>query len=144
MKKDDYIKIVAVNNTHRYGYISETREKGFILVISMFDEGESKVAFDAAYNAIIGQSSIDYVSTLTDIEKRMVPLLASGFNTNQIAAEMSINPITVRSHLRTLRIKLHLEDRAQLTAFSPALNSMIIKQAAVDEVIEKCRNQPSN
>lgn len=128
MKVDEYVKIVAVNGNYRYGYISEIKDRGFILVISLFDEGESKVAYDAAHSAIMGIESIDYVSILTEIEKRIVPLLAVGYNTNEIAGEMSISPTTVRAHLRILRIKLHLDDRAQLIAFSQALDSMIKKQ----------------
>jgi len=129
MKIDDYVKIVGVDGNYRYGYIEETHDRGFTLVISLFDEGESKIAYDATYNALTGQEPIDYVSLLTEIEKRLVPLLAAGYNTNEIANEMSIVPTTVRAHLRTLRIKLHLDDRAQLIAFAPALNSMLIKSA---------------
>ena len=132
MKKDDYIKIVATDGNYRYGYISDILDRGFTLVISLFDEGESKVAFDATYAAITGEDSIDYVSILTEIEKRIVPLLSAGYNTNGIAEELSICPTTVRAHLRTLRIKLHLDDRAQLIAFSQALDAMIKKQAEVD------------
>jgi len=136
VKKDDYVIIVAVNGGFRYGYITDILDKGFTVSISLFDEGESKLAFDSAYNAIIGQESIDYVSILTDVEKLLVPFLANGYDTKMIAEKLSTSPITVRTQLRTLRIKLHLENRAQLTAFSPALNSMIIKQAKVDAAVE--------
>ncbi len=136
MKVDDYVKIVAINGDYRYGYITKTLDSGFTMVISMFDEGESKVAYDAAYNAITGQESINYVSILTEVEKRLVPLLAAGYDTKEIADELSISPTTVRAQLRTLRIKLHLDDRAQLVAFSPALKAMIKKQAQVDEAVK--------
>ncbi len=135
MKKDDYVKIVAVTGDYRYGYITDVLDKGSTLGISLFDEGESKIAYDAAYNALRGEAPVDYVSTLTDIEKSIVPMLTAGYNTNEIANEMSINPTTVRAHLRTLRIKLHLDDRAQLNAFSPALEAMIIKRAEVDRAV---------
>ena len=136
MKIDDYVLIGAVDGGYRYGYITDILDKGFTLVISLFDEGESKVAFDAAHEALLGIPSVDYVSILTEAEKRIIPLLSIGCNTNEIASELSINPTTVRAHLRTLRIKLHLDDRAQLIAFSPALNSRIKKQAEVDKGIE--------
>lgn len=128
MKKDDYVKIVGVDANYRYGYISEVSDRGYTLSISLFDEGESKIAYDAAYNVLTGQESIDYVSILTDNEKRIVPLLASGFNTNKIAEELSTSPITVRVQIRTLRIKLQLDDRAQLNAFSQALSLMILNR----------------
>ena len=136
MKKDEYVKIVATNGNYRYGYIESITDKGFILNISLFDEGENKIAYDAAYNTLRGEQATDYVSNLTDIEKHIVPLLAVGCNTNEIADDMVITPTTVRAHLRTLRIKLHLDDRAQLVAFSGALNSMILRQSLVDEAVK--------
>ena len=136
MKKDDYVKIVAVNGDYRYGYIADILDKGFTLDVCLLDEGESKLAYDAAYNALRGEETIDYVSTLTDIEKRIVPLLAAGYDTNKIASEMNIVPTTVRAHLRTLRIKLHLDNRAQLIAFSPALDSRIKKQEEVARAVK--------
>ena len=136
MKKDDYVKIVAVDGNYRYGYISEVQDKGLTLVISMFLEGESKIAYDVASDALAGREPVNYVSNLSDIEKRIIPMLATGHNTKCIADEMSISPSTVRAHLRTLRIKLQLDDRAQLIALSPALDSKIKKQAEIDEVVK--------
>ena len=141
MKKDDYVKIVAVTGDFRYGYITDILDKGFTLDICLFDEGESKIAYDAAYNALRGEETIDYLSTLTDIERQIIPLLAAGFNTNKIAGELSTSPITVRAQLRTLRIKLRLDNRAQLNALSPALDSMIKKQAKVGEEVKNWSNQ---
>ena len=132
MKKDDYVRIVGVDGNFRYGYLSDIRDKGNTLVISLYEEGESKIAYEAAFDALAGVEPIDYVSLLTDIEKRIVPLLAEGKTTNEISVAMTISPVTVRAHLRTLRIKVHLDDRAQLIAFSQALNTMLKKQEAHD------------
>lgn len=129
MKKDGYVKIVAVDGNYRYGYIEKIGERGSILVINMFDEGISKIAYDAASDAIVGQDSIDYISLLTEVEKRIVPLLSAGYNTNEIAAAMSTSPKTVRAQLRTLRIKLRLDTRAQLIAFSGGLDNILRRQA---------------
>ena len=128
MKKNDYVKIVAVNGDYRYGYIISILDQGFTLGISLFDEGESKIAYDMAYNALTGQESINYISLLTETEKRIVLLLSAGYNTNLIADKLSISPSTVRAHLRILRIKLHLDNTNQLRAFSPALASMLAEQ----------------
>jgi len=125
MKKDEYVKIVATNGDYRYGYIESITDQGFILVVNLFEEGESKIAYDAAYDALVGKETIDWVASLTEVEKTVVPLLSIGFNTNEIAKKLSISPTTVRAHLRTLRIKLHLDNREQLIAFSQALNRMI-------------------
>jgi len=128
LKKNDYVKIVAVNGDYRYGYIISILDQGFTLGISLFDEGESKIAYDMAYNALTGQESINYISLLTETEKRIVLLLSAGYNTNLIADKLSISPSTVRAHLRILRIKLHLDNTNQLRAFSPALASMLAEQ----------------
>ena len=129
MKKNDYVKVVGVDGNYRYGFIADILEKGSLLVIDLYDEGESKIAYDTAYESMLGIPPIDYVSLLTETEKRIIPLLSAGYDTNRIANEMSISPTTVRAHLRTLRIKLHLDDRAQLITFSPALDSKIKEQA---------------
>lgn len=129
MKKDDYVKIVAVDGNYRYGYIEKIQERGSVLVISMFEEGLSKIAYDAASDVIVGQEPTDYISLLSEAEKRIVPLLSVGYNTKDIADALSISPTTVRAHLRTLRIKLRLDDRAQLIAFSRGLADMLQKEA---------------
>lgn len=136
MKSDDYVKIVEVTGNFRFGYITKVLDQGETLVITMFGEGESKIAYDLAHDALVGNEPVDWVSILTEIEKRIVPLLATGYTTNEIAREMSISPSTVRAHLRTLRIKLHLDDRVQLIALSQALEPMIEKQAKVDQAVE--------
>ncbi|GAH02146.1 unnamed protein product [marine sediment metagenome] len=134
MKKDDYVKIVAVDGNYRYGYIDEIRDRAFILVISLFDEGESKIAYDAASDAIVGQEPTDYISLLTEAEKRIVPLLSIGYNTNDIATTLSTSPKTVRAQLRTLRIKLHLDTRAQLIAFSRGLDNILRRPACQQNI----------
>lgn len=141
MKVDDYVKIVAIDGNYRYGYISDIHDRGDTLGISLLEEGESKIAYDNAHDALLGQDATDWVSILTDIEKRIVPMLSAGFSTREIADEMSISPTTVRAHLRTLRIKLYLENRAQLVAFSQALAKLIEKQAGVDEAVKEWQNQ---
>lgn len=133
MKTYDYVKIVDVHGDYRYGYIDKIKDKGFTLVISLFDEGESKVAYDAAYNTWTGYASIDYVRVLTNIEKRLISLLAVGFSTAQIAEEMSLSPVTVRAHLRTLRIKLQLDDRVQLIALAPAVARIVEEHGKIAE-----------
>ena len=137
MKQDDYVKIVAIDGNYRYGYIEKIQERGSLLIINMFDEGISKIAYDEASDAICGQEPTNYISILTEAEKRIVPLLSAGYNTKDIATTLSFSPTTVRAHLRVLRIKLHLDDRAQLIAFSRGLDDMLKKQ----EGRETCQNQ---
>ncbi len=129
MKKDDFVKLLSPDGNYRYGYISQVLDKGYTLAISLYNEGESKIAFDAEEGALIGYTAIDYAVLLSEVEKRIVPLLANGNDTRQIAEALSISPVTVRAHLRTLRLKLHLDDRNQLIAFSEGLNTILEEKA---------------
>ena len=121
MKKDEFVKIVATDESYRFGFIQEVAERGYILVISLYDEGDSKIAYDQDHNSIYGVDTPDYLELLSDIEKRIVPLLADRKSTNDIAAEMSLTASTVRTHLNTMKIKMQLKDRAQLSALCQGL-----------------------
>lgn len=143
LNKDDYVKIVGVDNNYRYGYISEIKDSGLTFVISMFEEGESKVQYDAAQAHLFGEPSIDYISPLTNIEKRFISLITTGYTIREMAVLREVTPITVRSQLRTLWLKLQLENRDQLYALAPALDSMLKKQSGVDKEIENWKNHRS-
>lgn len=53
---------------------------------------------------------------LTDREREVVTLIALGYETDQIAAELHISRETVRSHVRNAMSRLHVHTRAQLVA----------------------------
>lgn len=130
MKKDDVILLVLPNGQYRYGYITEAREKGYVLTVSLYEEGESKILFDDAIIVpelaqLTGGQPVDSIPLLTDIEKKLIPLLAAGASTGEIAEKQGISPVTVRSHLRTLRIKLHLENRSQLVAMAQGIEALM-------------------
>lgn len=128
MKKDDFLKLVQPNGDYRYGYIESIEQRGSIVIISLFDEGESKIAFDAEEARVVGDKIPDYIGLLTPTEKEVVPLLAQGLSTKQIAVKMDNAPATVRANLRMLRIKCGLDNRAQLMAMAPALDKMIERE----------------
>lgn len=133
MKKEDYVKVIAVTGDYRYGYIRETRDRGSILVIDLFDEGTSKIAWDNARGEILGIPSLDYVSLLTEAEKKVIPLLAMGLTNKEIAEHLSTSPVTVSSQLRTLRLKLQIETRPQLEAMSISINQKLNGQGSQNE-----------
>lgn len=124
MKKDDYVKIVAPNGNYRYGYISKICDYGTTFVIDLLEEGANKIGFDAELSKHLGylpELSEDYVSLLTEIEKQVARLLAGGADSRGIADEMGITPTTVRAHMRTMRLKLSLDNKAQLISFVQGL-----------------------
>ena len=58
--------------------------------------------------------------TLTDRERQVVRLVALGLATRRIAAELSVSPETVRSHVRNAMAKTGAHTRAQLVALALA------------------------
>lgn len=125
MKQDDYVKVVGVDGNYRFGFIADVLEEKDRLVIDLYDEGESKIAYDAAREALLGIPPLDYAAILTDSEKRVIPLVAAGYITKEIAEALSISPVTVRAHLRTLRLKLHLENRDQLISLAQGIEGKL-------------------
>jgi PAS domain S-box-containing protein len=53
---------------------------------------------------------------LTDREREIVALIALGFETNHIAAQLHISADTVRTHVKNAMAKLQVHTRAQLVA----------------------------
>ncbi|MFI1922128.1 MULTISPECIES: response regulator transcription factor [unclassified Streptomyces] len=56
----------------------------------------------------------DLLTTLTDREREVMALAAYGRSNAEIAAELFLSPLTVRSHIQRAMTKLHARDRAQL------------------------------
>jgi DNA-binding NarL/FixJ family response regulator len=55
---------------------------------------------------------------LTERERQVLVLLAAGYSTSRVAAELVIAPVTVRSHVCALMRKLRLPDRESLIAYA--------------------------
>lgn len=119
--KDAYIKIVDVNGNYRYGFIKQCEEKGFHLLICMHEEGNSAIEYEIAAGAV----EPDWDKLLTDTEKDIIPLLGQSLLTKEIANILEVSPVTIRAHIRTLRIKLGLENRLQLVAFAQAVDKRL-------------------
>lgn len=119
--KDSFVKIVGVSGNHHYGYIQEVKDRGFILIISLYEEGISAMEYEALAGTVIP----DWESRLTNTEKTIIPLLAQNLTTKKIAVELSVSPVTIRAQLRTLRLKLQLINRQQLIAFAQGLESKL-------------------
>lgn len=122
--KDDYVKIADINGDYRYGYIEKVTDKGFILTVSLYEEGTSALEYESASGAM----AMDWDKMLSDTEREIINSLAAGLSTKDIADQLSLSPVTVRSHIRTLRLKLQLDNRQQLITFSEGMNKRLRKE----------------
>lgn len=125
LEQDSYVKIVGVNGDFRYGYVQELLEGGWLIVVSLYDEGASKIGYDEEQAKLEGETPIDWADFLTESEKRVIPLLADNLTPKQIAERLEISPVTVRFYLRTLRLKLDVENKAQLVALAQGVRKVL-------------------
>lgn len=123
--KDAFVKIVSVSGDYRYGFIKEVEETGFHLLICLHEEGDSAIGYESA----AGAEEPDWDKELSDNEKQMVHLLASNFTTKEVAAALSVEPVTIRGHMRTLRLKLGLANRVQLIAFAHGIDKRLKEES---------------
>ncbi|MEV0615776.1 response regulator transcription factor [Nonomuraea sp. NPDC050404] len=64
------------------------------------------------------EGPVEGVETLTPRERELVAWVATGRSNEEIAAELTISPDTVRTHVSRAMVKLHARDRAQLVVFA--------------------------
>ena len=119
-EEDSYVQVVAPNGDYRFGYVMDTAEQGQHLVVCMHDEADSKLAYESSVNHRTGQPDGAQYG-LTAQELRVLQLLSDELNTGQIAQELNLAPGTVRSYLRTLRIKVRADNRTQLVMVAKAM-----------------------
>jgi len=64
------------------------------------------------------QQAAMLIGQLTDRERQVLQLLAEGMSGVQIAAQLSISPNTVRTHVQSILTKLQVHSRLEAAAFS--------------------------
>lgn len=119
--EEAYVKVIGVSGDYHYGYIQKVTERGFHLLISLFDEGESALGYETASGAM----AADWPTMLSDTERAIVIGLSCGLSTKEMAAELSLSPSTVRTHIRELRLKLQLDNRQELVVFSQGMDKVL-------------------
>lgn len=120
-KKDSYVKIVGVSGDYHYGFIEKTSERGFMLHISLYEEGTSALEYEKA----TGVLADNWDEMLSETEKDIIERLAVGYDTKDIAEEFKLSPTTIRGYIRTLRLKLQLDNRQQLVAFAQGMKQKL-------------------
>jgi DNA-binding NarL/FixJ family response regulator len=65
---------------------------------------------------LIGPQAADRVPSLTKREREVLRLLADGMRNEQVALQLSISPLTVRTHVKHAMAKLEADTRTQAVA----------------------------
>jgi DNA-binding NarL/FixJ family response regulator len=58
------------------------------------------------------------LETLTDRERQVTTLVATGLSNNEIATQLVLSPATVKTHVNRAMVKVGARDRAQLVVFA--------------------------
>jgi DNA-binding NarL/FixJ family response regulator len=67
---------------------------------------------------VLGTPETDHVAGLTPREREVLNLVAAGKSNTEIADELFLSPLTVRTHVQRIKTKLDARDRAQLVAIA--------------------------
>ena len=70
----------------------------------------------ALAGVLVGPEAAERLPTLTKREREVLRLLADGMRNEQVALELSISPLTVRSHVKNAMRKLEADTRTQAVA----------------------------
>ena len=58
------------------------------------------------------------LAALTDRERELTVLVATGLSNDEIAAKLVLSPATVKTHVNRAMVKVGARDRAQLVVFA--------------------------
>lgn len=83
---------------------------------SLLDPEVTRTALDFMRRGGSTQTD-DSLSSLSDQERRILPLIAQGKTNREIAAELLLSPHTVKTYVSSIFQKLHLARRSQAAAF---------------------------
>jgi DNA-binding NarL/FixJ family response regulator len=70
----------------------------------------------ALAGVLVGPQATELLPTLTKREREVLRLLADGMHNEQVALELSISPLTVRSHVKNAMQKLEADTRTEAVA----------------------------
>lgn len=119
--EEAYVRVVAVSGNYLYGYIQKVTEGGFHLLISLYEQGDSALAYETASGSLV----VGWEKMLSETEKAIISRLSLEISVKDIAAELSLSPSTVRSYIRTLRLKLQLDNIQQLIVYSQGMDKVL-------------------
>ena len=117
-KRDDLVKLVGPTGDYRYGYVQESTDGRRHLLLCLHDEGDSMIAFEAQAERRGGGMPPHLQNHVSEAELQVVERLAEGLPNRDIAERLALSQATVRTYVRTLRLRFGLQTRAQLATYA--------------------------
>jgi DNA-binding NarL/FixJ family response regulator len=68
--------------------------------------------------ARVDRAALPGLASLTEREREVVALVASGLSNDEIARQLVVSPLTAKTHVSRAMTKLHARDRAQLVVLA--------------------------
>jgi DNA-binding NarL/FixJ family response regulator len=119
--------IVAALRAGASGFLAkDTRPADLLTAIRTVADGESLLS-PVATTVLIGRflsqpdqsvAPPERLSALTDRERQVLSLVATGLTNNEIADTLVVSPLTAKTHVSRVMAKLGARDRAQLVIFA--------------------------
>lgn len=110
------------------GFIGKGAEPSHLLdAIRVIHRGEALLSPQATHRLITaylerprpgGTALHERLRVLTEREREMVTAVAIGLSNEEIAAELVLSPLTVKTHINRAMVKLAARDRAQLVVIA--------------------------
>src|SRR4051812_49098472 len=115
---DDDASVFAVLRAGARGYVLKgAHQAELVAAIRAVSRGEAvfgaKVADRVLARFAAPATKAPVLPQLTDRERQVLAMLATGHTTSDIAARLVMSPKTVRNHLSNIFAKLHVVDRTQ-------------------------------
>lgn len=112
-----------------HGYVMKSELINTLVnAIEKVMSGEMYLSGDAASKIIMkltqkqGQSRVDITEQLTNREFEVFSLIGEGYKTRDIASRLFLSPKTVETYRMRIRMKIGLEDSAELTRYAVSWN----------------------
>jgi DNA-binding NarL/FixJ family response regulator len=121
---------IAVKNGADGYLLKDIDEKELIRLMRLTVKGESFLQGKLATRVLeefrkyeeINEAKYNHQEKLSEREQEVLKLIAIGFNNRQIAKQLFISESTVKHHLSSILVKLHVQNRIQLAVLANKSN----------------------
>ncbi|MCI2975056.1 MAG: response regulator transcription factor [Ferrimicrobium sp.] len=123
--EDDYI-VEAIRNGASGFLVKDSEPAELINAVRVVHQGEALLSPSVTRSllATIASRSTptpinnQTLNTLSDREREVLVLVGSGLNNTEIAEKLYLSPLTAKTHVSHIMVKLNVRDRAQLVVIA--------------------------